>query len=133
MEIYNNLESSAAKEFEKLLSGQFSKSRIEEGKIYTAEVTKISEKYIWAHIVGLKSEPVIDINELKTMGLYETIKVGDKIEVLLERVENKDGEVIVSASKALKIKGWDKLVEAFEKNEPIMGKITSKCKGGVIC
>jgi len=52
MEIYNNLESSAAKEFEKLLSGQFSKSRIEEGKIYTAEVTKISEKYIWAHIVG---------------------------------------------------------------------------------
>ena len=36
------------------------------------------------------------------------------------------------ASKAQKIKGWDKLVEAFEKNEPIMGKITSKCKGGCI-
>ena len=67
------------------------------------------------------------------MGLYEKVKVGDKIEVLLERIENKDGEVVVSASKALKIKGWDKLVEAFEKNEPIMGKITSKCKGGVIC
>ena len=40
--------------------------------------------------------------------------------------------MLVSASKAQKIKGWDKLVEAYEKNEPIMGKITSKCKGGCI-
>ena len=133
MEIYNNLETTASQEFEKLLSGQFSKTKIVEGKIYSAEVTKISDKYIWAHIDGLKSEPVIDINELKTMGLYQNIKLGDKLEVLLERIENKDGEVIVSATKAQKIKGWDKLVEAFEKNEPIMGKITSKCKGGVIC
>ena len=46
--------------------------------------------------------------------------------------EYKNGEVLVSASKAQKIKGWDKLVEAYEKNEPIMGKITSKCKGGCI-
>ena len=38
----------------------------------------------------------------------------------------------MSASKAQKIKGWDILVKAFEKNEPIIGKITSKCKGGVI-
>ena len=50
----------------------------------------------------------------------------------MERIEDKNGDVIVSASKALKIKGWDKLVEAFDKNEPIMGKITNKCKGGVI-
>ena len=66
------------------------------------------------------------------MGLSEKIKVGEKISVLLERIEDKNGEVIVSASKAQKIKGWDKLVEAYEKNEPIMGKITSKCKGGCI-
>ena len=40
--------------------------------------------------------------------------------------------MVVSASKAQKIKGWDKLVEAYEKKEPIMGRITSKCKGGCI-
>ena len=40
--------------------------------------------------------------------------------------------MIVSAQKAKKIEGWYKLEKAFEKNEPIMGKITSKCKGGVI-
>src|SRR6056300_667790 len=66
------------------------------------------------------------------MGLADKIKVGETISVLLEKIEDKNGEVLVSASKAQKIKGWDKLVEAYEKNEPIMGKITSKCKGGCI-
>ena len=89
-------------------------------------------KFVFLFIEGLKSEPVIDINELKSMGLLEKVKVGEKISVLLERIEDKNGEVLVSATKAEKIKGWDKLVEAYEKQEPIMGKITSKCKGGVI-
>jgi len=83
-------------------------------------------------VEGLKSEPVLDINELKSMGLTEKIKIGETIPVLLERIEDKNGEVVVSASKAQKIKGWDKLVEAYEKNEPIMGRIQSKCKGGCI-
>ena len=65
----------------------------------------------------------MDINELKTMGLSEKLKL-EKLSVLLEKIEDKHGEVLVSASKAQKIKGWDKLVEAYEKNEPIMGKIT---------
>ena len=81
---------------------------------------------------GLKSEPVLDINELKSMGLENKIKLGETISVLLEKIEDKNGEVLVSASKAAKIKGWDKLVAAYEANEPIMGKITSKCKGGCI-
>ena len=64
--------------------------------------------------------------------LNDKIKVGETIPVLLEKIEDKNGEVLVSASKAQKIKGWDKLVKAYENNEPIMGKITSKCKGGCI-
>ena len=75
---------------------------------------------------------MLDVNELKSMGLSDKLKVGEKISVLLEKIEDKHGEVLVSASKAQKIKGWDKLVEAYEKNEPIMGKIVSKCKGGCI-
>ena len=64
--------------------------------------------------------------------MSEKIKVGEKIPVLLERLEDREGNIVVSASKAQKIKGWDILVKAFENNEPIIGKITSKCKGGVI-
>jgi len=132
MEIYKDLNNPDNQQFEKLLNSQLSKVNIEEGKIIEGKVNKITEKYVFLHVDGLKSEPVLDINELKTMGLNEKIKIGEKISVLLEKLEDKMGEVVVSASKAQKIKGWDKLVEAYEKKEPIMGKITSKCKGGCI-
>ena len=132
MEIYKDLKNPASKEFEKLLNSQLSKINIEEGKIIDGKINKITEKFVFLYIEGLKSEPVLDINELKSIGLSENIKIGEKVSVLLEKIEDKNGEVIVSASKAQKIKGWDKLVEAYEKKEPIMGKITSKCKGGCI-
>ncbi len=132
MEIYKDLTNPASKEFEQLLNSQLSKTKIEEGKIIEGKINKISEKFVFLFIEGLKSEPVLDINELKSMGLKDKIKIGEKISVLLERIEDKNGEVLVSASKAQKISGWNKLVEAYEKNEPIMGKITSKCKGGCI-
>ena len=132
MEIYKDLSSPASQEFEKLLNSQLSKIQIEEGKIIDGKINKITEKFVFLFVEGLKSEPVLDINELKSMGLSEKIKIGETIPVLLEKIEDKNGEVLVSASKAQKIKGWDKLVAAFEKNEPIMGKITSKCKGGAI-
>ena len=132
MEIYKDLSNPASKEFEKLLNSQLSKVQIEEGKIIEGKINKITEKFVFLFVEGLKSEPVLDINELKSMGLFDKIKVGGTIPVLLEKIEDKNGEVIVSASKAQKIKGWDKLVEAYENNEPIMGKITSKCKGGAI-
>jgi len=132
MEVYKDLSNPASKEFENLLNNQLSKISIEEGKIIEGKVNKITEKYVFLYIPNLKSEPVLDINELKTMGLSEKVKIGETIPVLLEKIEDKNGDVIVSASKAQKIKGWDKLVEAYEKKQPIMGKIISKCKGGCI-
>ena len=132
MEIYKELKTPASKEFEKLLNSQLSKNKIKEGKIVEGKVAKITDKFIFLFIEGLKSEPVLDINELKTLKLFDKVKVGEKISVLLERIEDKNGEVLVSANKAQKIKGWYELEKAYEKNEPIMGKITSKCKGGVI-
>ncbi len=132
MEIYKDLSNPASKEFEKLLNSQLSKIQIEEGKIINGIVNKVTEKFVFLFIEGLKSEPVLDVNELKSMGMSDKIKIGETIPVLLEKIEDKNGEVLVSASKAQKIKGWDKLVEAYEKNEPVMGRITSKCKGGAI-
>jgi len=132
MEIYKELDTSASKEFEKLLNSQLSKTKIEEGKIIEGKITKVTDKFVFLFIEGLKSEPVLDINELKTLGMFDKVKINEKISVLLERIEDKNGEIIVSALKAQKIKGWNKLVSAYENNETIMGKITSKCKGGVI-
>ncbi len=132
MELFKEIDNAKSKEFEQLLKSQLSRTKIEEGKIIEGKINKITEKYVFLYIENLKSEPVLDINELKSMGLTEKIKVGEKISVLLEKIEDKNGEVVVSASKAQKIKGWDKLVKAYENKEPIMGKITSKCKGGCI-
>jgi len=132
MEIYSDLSSPASQEFEKLLNSQNSKIKIEEGKIINGTINKITENFVFLFVEGLKSEPILDINELKSMGLSEKIKIGEIIPILLEKIEDKNGEVLVSAQKAQKIKGWDKLVEAYESNTPIMGKITAKCKGGCI-
>ena len=115
MEIYKDLSSPATQEFEKLLNSQLSKIQIEEGKIIEGKINKITEKFVFLFVEGLKSEPVLDINELKSMGLSEKVKIGESIPVLLEKIEDKNGEVLVSASKAQKIKGWDKIVEAYEK------------------
>ena len=132
MEVYKDLSLKAVKEFENLLSSQMPKVKIQEGKVINGTVTKISEKFVFLFVDGLKSEPVLDINEIKSLKLSDNIKIGSKLSVLLERIEDKNGEVIVSATKAKKIKGWQELEKAYESNTAIIGKITSKCKGGVI-
>ncbi len=132
MEIYKELSSPATKQFEKLLNSQLSKNKIEEGKIIDGKVTKITNKYIFLFIPGLKSEPVIDVNEMKLIGMSEEVKEGTTISVLLEKIEDKNGDVVVSAQKAQKIKGWNQLVKCYENNELINGKIIQKTKGGVI-
>ena len=67
MEIYKELNTPLTKEFENLLNNQLSKNSIEEGKIIEGIINKISEKFVFLYIDGLKSEPVLDINELKSL------------------------------------------------------------------
>ena len=132
MEIYQDLKNPKSKEFHQLLNNELSKQLIEEGKVIEGIVNKITDKFVFLLIEGLKSEPVLDINELKSLGMIDSLKLGKKISVLLEKIEDKNGEVLVSALKAKKIKGWYELEKAYENNSSIVGKITSKCKGGVI-
>ena len=89
MEIYKDLSNPASQEFEKLLNSQLSKIQIEEGKIIEGKINKITEKFVFLFVEGLKSEPVLDINELKSMGLADKIKVGETIKVLLEKIDSK--------------------------------------------
>ena len=80
MEIYKDLSSPATKEFEKLLNNQFTKNTIEEGKVIEGKINKITEKFVFLFIEGLKSEPVLDINELKNMGLSKNIAIGEQFQ-----------------------------------------------------
>ena len=132
MEVYKDTSINQIQEFKKLLIDNFSKTKIEEGKLLTGIITKITEKHVFLLISGMKSEALIDISEVKTIYNNKEIKENDKLEVYLEKIEDKNGEVIVSASKAKKIRGWYTLEKAYEANENVKGKIISKCKGGVI-
>ena len=132
MEVYKDISNSKNQEFKKLLIDNFSKTKIEEGKLLTGTVTKITDKHVYILIAGMKSEALIDASEVKSIYGSKEIKENDKLEVYLEKIEDKNGEVIVSATKAQKIRGWYVLEKAYENNENVKGKIVSKCKGGVI-
>ena len=132
MEIYSESITPATEEFKELLETQFSKNqKLEEGKVIECTVTKLSDKYCYLSSAGLKQEPILDINQLKVLGLLDKIKVNSKIQVLLERLEHpKTGEIIVSAEKAIKLAGWNKILELYKNEEPVNGRILRKIKGG---
>ena len=100
MEVYKDISNSQNQEFKKLLIDNFSKTKIEEGKLLTGKITKLTEKHVYLLIDGMKSEALIDISEVKLVYANKEIKENDKLEVYLEKIEGKNGEVIVSASRS---------------------------------
>ncbi len=121
--------SKSHKEFEKLLSEDLGKRKFEEGEITTGTVEEIGKKFVFIDL-GLKSSGTIPIEEFKLT--KEKIEVGTKIDVLLERIENKNGEIVISREKARRAKSWKKMEKAFENKEEVKGIIISKCKGGFV-
>ena len=79
-----------------------------------------------------KSEGAIPIEELELTKELEKIKVGSKVDVLLERIENRNGDIVVSREKARKAYSWKKMEKAFNNKEEVKLIIISKCKGGFI-
>jgi len=131
-EIYKDLSSPKSKEFEQLLNTEFSKSQISEGKIADGTITKITNKLIFLELPGAKSEGTLDINEMKLLKEEENLKVGSKVSVLVVKLEDKKGDLIISREKAKKIKSWKQLEKSFENNEEVQGRIISKIKGGFV-
>ena len=119
------------KEFEKLLTKDLDNRKFKEGEITTATVSEVGKKYIFVDL-GLKSEGAIPIEEFVLTKEIDKIKIGAKIDVLLEKIENKSGDVVVSREKARKASAWKKMEKAFENKEEVKGMIISRCKGGFI-
>jgi small subunit ribosomal protein S1 len=120
------------KEFEKLLSEDLSHRKFKEGEITTGVVSSIGKKFVFLDL-GLKSEGAIPIEEFVLTKEIDDIKVGSKLDILLERIEHpKTGDVVVSREKARKAHSWKKMEKAFENKEQVKGIIISRCKGGFI-
>ncbi|MFC1820368.1 30S ribosomal protein S1 [Thermodesulfobacteriota bacterium] len=103
---------------------------IQEGELVSGEIVMIGKEHVLVDI-GYKSEGQIRINEFIDSEGNLTTKVGDKVDVLLERREDENGRIILSKEKAAKIKIWDEIKEIYEKDGTIHGKIISRLKGGM--
>ena len=130
-EILKQEKGKSHQEFEKLLSQDLNNRKFKEGEITTGVVSQVGKKFIFVDL-GLKSEGAIPIEEFKLSREIDKIEIGSKIDVLLEKIENKNGDVVVSREKARKAHAWKKMEKAFEKKEEVKGVIISRCKGGFI-
>ena len=130
-EILKQDRSKSHKEFEKLLSEDLNNRKLKEGEIITGVVSSISKKHIFIDIQA-KSEGIIPIEEFKLTKEIDKIEVGSKIDVLLEKIENYSGDVVISREKARRAKTWKKMEKAFENQEEVKGIILSRCKGGFV-
>ncbi len=103
---------------------------IQEGDVVTGQIVHIDKEYVLVDI-GYKSEGQIPISEFLDEEGNLTAKVGDKVDVLLERKEDDEGIIFLSKEKASKIKVWDKIKEIYEQDGTIKGTIVSRVKGGL--
>ena len=115
--------------FEALLNQSLKKIKNFEGKVVNGKVISIDNNHALID-VGLKSEGRISRDELRFCDKEKEIKVGDKIDVFVERIEDKNGEAVLSREKAKKEIAFDSFSENLKKDTPVDGKIYGKVKGG---
>lgn len=114
-----NLELSA------LIDEEFREFR--EGSIVNGTILDIRPQVVIVDI-GYKSEGVVPVAEFED----EEIEVGDEVEILLEKLEDDDGMIVLSKEKAAHKQNWDKIVAVFEEGGLVRGKVKSAVKGGLM-
>ena len=103
-------------------------SKVVEGEVVEGEVTAVGKREVTVTIGG-KSEGVISNTEFR---YNPDLKVGDKVEVYVENAEDKKGQLVLSHRKARALKSWDRVNEAYDKDEIVKGFVKTRTKGGMI-
>jgi small subunit ribosomal protein S1 len=119
----------AREDFASMLEASFSDGHLQEGSVVKGTVVGI-EKDMAVIDVGLKTEGRVAMREFNGPGRNNEIKIGDTVEVYLERIENALGEAVLSRDKARREESWGKLEKAFQNNEKVQGVIFNQVKGG---
>ena len=101
-----------------------------EGEIAKGRVLSVDNDYVQVDI-GFKSEGMIAAWEFMTEDGEITVLVGDSVEVLVEEVENEDGQLVLSKEKAERLKVWDEISKAYDDEEAVEGTIVARVKGGL--
>src|SRR5512134_2603509 len=102
--------------------------RFAAGEIVKGTIIEVRPKEVLVDI-GYKSEGVIPGNEFEDI---KVVKVGDQVDVLIERLEDKDGMVVLSKEKAEFKKNWERIVTIASEGSTVTGKVKSAVKGGLV-
>lgn len=121
---------STAKEFSNLFEESMKQTNFQIGDVVPATVVEIQSDFVLVDI-NYKSEGLIPLNEFKTGTGTLSIKVGDQIEVYIEKIENENGMAVLSKDKADMLKAWTDISRAAENQEQVEGVVISKVKGGL--
>lgn len=115
--------------FEALLNESLGASDGLEGSVIKGLVIALENDFVVVD-AGLKSEGRVPLKEFSAPGQPVEITIGDTVEVYLERMENKNGEAVLSREKARREEAWSELEKAFGRNERVDGVIFGRVKGG---
>src|SRR6266852_1888924 len=116
-------------DFAAMLDESFAGGNLQESSVIKGIVVAI-EKDMAVIDVGLKTEGRVALREFAGPGRESDLKVGDEVEVFLDRIENALGEAVLSRDKARREESWGKLEKAFQNNEKVNGVIFNQVKGG---
>ena len=119
----------ATENFADLLAESFGENTNIEGSVVRGFVIGMEGDSVIID-VGLKSEGRVPLKELTTPGQEPNVNIGDEIEVYVERMEDKNGQAMLSREKARREEAWGVLEASFEKQERVTGVIFGKVKGG---
>src|SRR5947209_6625057 len=120
-----------SEEYRKLLELYDESMRnLTEGEIVTGRIIGVTSNAVIVD-VGYKSEGLIPIEEFTDRGGELSVKVGEEVDVLLEKTEDLEGHVLLSYSKALRMRRWTEVERAYKEGRIIKGRITDRIKGGL--
>jgi len=115
--------------FADLLNETFGDGKGIEGTVVKGNIIALDSDYALID-VGLKSEGRVQVREFSEPGAPANLSVGDVVEVFIERMENKNGEAVLSREKAIREEAWTLLEKAFEDTVHVTGVISGRVKGG---
>ncbi len=115
--------------FEALLNESMDAVEMKPGELIMGDVTEANDDYVIIS-VGLKSDAEVPANEFKNASGDLTVSIGDRVEVALEAVEDGNGSTRVSREKAMRVRAWTEVAEAYENDRIVNGMIVGKVKGG---
>src|SRR6201994_4784741 len=125
----NSIASPSKDDFAAMLEQSFETQSPQEGQVIKGIIVSIENDFAMVD-VGLKTEGRISLKEFAMPGVPAEIKVGDEVEVYLERVENALGEAVLSRDKARREESWVRLERAFNEQTRVQGIIFGRVKGG---